>query len=281
MVAHKDRRTSKVRQATQHDNIQIVSLCWLLDCFSKWQHVDEGPYLIEFGRDNGPHDSLPFDDDYEGGVILTPSEDGGEVTELPDDMDSAPLSPTFETKGMDWNDADDEVKDFLGSDGESEMEFDESDSDASDSSNASNHSNASGRSASRKRKRAPSSVDGRDNDEAQDASDPSAENAAGSALQKRRKKASERTTGLANVTLADKSSGLPSPETTGPDDEANGAADVEEIEDDGISGGAQNEEEDEEQEDEEGEQDEDDDGELEAALLEGLNSPDGDDEAQE
>ena len=253
VVAHKDRRTSKVRQATQHENIQIVSVCWLLECFSKWEHVDEGPYLIEFGRDSGPQDSLPFDD-FEEGVTLTPSEDGGEPAELPDDMENEPLSPTFETKGMDWNEADDELKDFMGSDGESDIDF-ESDSDASDSSV---NSNKSGRSTSRKRKRAPSSVDGTETGEAQDASDPSADNAAGSALQKRRKKASERTTGLANVVLPEKSSGLPSPETTGPDDEVNGAAEEEAGEEDGAE---------EEEEDDDG-------GELEAMLLAEMNSPD-------
>lgn len=258
VVAHKDRRTGKVRQATQHENIQIVSISWLLECFSRWEHVDEGPYLIDFGRDSGPQDSLPFDD-FDEGVTLTPSEDGGDVPELPDDMESEPLSPTFETKGMDWNEADDELKDFMGSDGESISDLSDSEAEASDSSIG---SNKSGRSQSRKRKRAPSSVDGTETGESLDASDPSAENAAGSALQKRRKKASERTTGLANVTLPEKSSGLPSPETTGPDDEVNGAGEDEEVEENGA--------------DEDEEADDDYDPELEAALLEELNSPSND-----
>jgi RNA polymerase II subunit A-like phosphatase len=205
VVAHKDRRTSKVRQATQHPQIQIVSITWLLECFSRWQHVDEGPHIIEFDRDSGHHDSLPFDE-LEEGVTLTPSEEGGDVGDLPEDLENEPLSPTFERGELKWDDLDDEVKDFLGSD-------DESDFDDGSESDASNASNKSGRSSTRKRKRAPSSVDGGDRDGEK------SEEELGSALQKRRKKASERSTGLANVTVADQSSGLPSPETTGPDDE--------------------------------------------------------------
>lgn len=255
VIAHKDRKTSKVRQATQHDNIQIVSICWLLECFSKWEHVDEDAFRIDFGRDGGPQDSLPFDE-FDEGVTLTPSEEGAEPQELPDDMENEPLSPTFETKGMDWSEADDELKDFMGSDGESDLDVD-SESEASDSSAA---SNKSGRSQSRKRKRAPSSVDGdRAADEAEDASAVSAENAAGSALQKRRKKASERTTGLANVTLPEKSSGLPSPEATGPDDEIEPVNGVNEIE--------------------EGNGEEFGEDELEAMMWAEMNSPD-DDEVQ-
>ena len=38
-------------------------------------------------------------------------------------------------------------------------------------------------------------------------------------LQRKKKRALERTTGLANVAMAEKSSGLPSPDTTGPEEE--------------------------------------------------------------
>jgi RNA polymerase II subunit A-like phosphatase len=103
-------------------------------------------------------------------------------------------------------------------------------------------------------------VDGdRATDEAEDSSAPSAENAAGSALQKRRKKASERTTGLANVTLPEKSSGLPSPEATGPDDE------IEQV--NGVDA------------DDKGNDEDDGDDDLEAMLWAEMNSPD-DDEIQ-
>jgi RNA polymerase II subunit A-like phosphatase len=218
VIAHKDRRTSKVRQATQHPQIQIVNICWLLDCFSKWEHVEEEPFRIDFGVDHGPQDSLPFDE-YDEGVTLTPSEDGVDPVELPEDQDAEPLSPGFESKQMDWDKVDNEVDEFMGSDAESDIDFNsDSEAEASDASVSSNKSGA------RKRKRAPSSVDGTETGEAEDATALSAENAAGatsssgSALQKRRKKASERTTGLANMTVPEKSSGLPSPETTGPEE---------------------------------------------------------------
>lgn len=209
VIAHKDRRTSKVRQATQHPNIQIVSIAWLLECFSRWDHVDEGPHTIEFDRDSGQHESLPFDE-LEEGITLTPSEDGADVSDLPDDLENEPLSPTFERGELKWDDLDDEVKDFLGSDDESGAD-DGSDSDASIS------SGVSGRSLSRKRKRAPSSVGSAEQESGEVLAAGSSD--VGSNLQKRRKKAAERSTGLANVTVAGQSSGLPSPETTGPDDE--------------------------------------------------------------
>ncbi|KIW05699.1 uncharacterized protein PV09_03559 [Verruconis gallopava] len=238
VIAHKDRRTSKVRQATQHPRIQIVSVSWLYECFSRWEHVDEGPHTIEFDRDAGHHDSLPFDE-FEEGVILTPSEDGEEISDLPDDQEGEPLSPTFEKGEMDWKEANDELKEFMGSDDESE--FDEgSESDASNASISSSRSETQ----TRKRKRTPSSVDGER--EGEDADGSASGGVNGSALQKRRKKASERTTGLTNVTVASESSGLPSPETTGPEEGngvANGAEDdmEEEVEGQGEGEGEEDE----------------------------------------
>jgi RNA polymerase II subunit A-like phosphatase len=226
VIAHKERRTSKVRQSTQHPQIQIVSITWLLECFSRWQHVEEGPHIIEFDRDSGHHDSLPFDE-LDEGVTLTPSEEGDEPGDLPEDLENEPLSPTFERGELQWDDLDDEVKDFLGSDDESDFD----DGSGSDTSNASNKSE---RSSTRKRKRASSSVDGGTGEEEAegDTTVPSGE--PGSNLQKRRKKAAERSTGLAHVTVADQSSGLPSPETTGPDEENEKPSGADDVEDEDV-----------------------------------------------
>jgi RNA polymerase II subunit A-like phosphatase len=249
VIAHKDRRTSKVRQATQHPHIHIVSITWLLECFSRWQHADEGPHTIELARDSGQQDSLPFDE-FEEGITLTPSEDGAESGDLPFDLeDEPPLSPTFELGKLKWDDVDDEVNEFLGSDVESDFDEEGSESDAS------NGSNRSAKSTTRKRKRAPSSVNG-DGEPGAEESDRSASGEPGSELQKRRKKAHERLTGLANVTVPDQSSGLPSPETTGPDDENDKANGV----------------------DEDGEDNDDDGDDLERALQEAMESASDDDD---
>jgi len=45
-------------------------------------------------------------------------------------------------------------------------------------------------------------------------------------LQRRKKQAMERTTSLTNVTSADKSSGLPSPDTTGPEEDKEAGAEA-------------------------------------------------------
>src|SRR5690349_16873692 len=63
VIAHKDRRTSKVRQAAKYPDIKIVTTQWLFQCFAQWKKIEETPYLIEADRDeHGHRESLPFDD---------------------------------------------------------------------------------------------------------------------------------------------------------------------------------------------------------------------------
>jgi RNA polymerase II subunit A-like phosphatase len=210
VVAHKDRRTSKVRQAARYPNIQIVAVSWLLQCFTQWAHVDEEPHLTLIEREeHGSHDSLPFDD-LEDGVILTPSENGGEDGVLPDGNEVL-LSPIADQ--VDWGGLDEEFHDFFGDlDGdETEDGGEESDRESGAESDASTKSTSSRRG---KRKRRTTSVDGTED------SEDLANGRLGSELQKRKKRALERTTGLANVSSADNPSGLPSPDTTGPEEDA-------------------------------------------------------------
>jgi RNA polymerase II subunit A-like phosphatase len=47
VVADKNRRTVKVREAAKHNHIKIVDRYWLLECFSSWTRIDETPYLIQ------------------------------------------------------------------------------------------------------------------------------------------------------------------------------------------------------------------------------------------
>lgn len=218
VVAHKDRRTSKVRQAARHPNIKIVATSWLLECFVQWVAAPEGPHAIKVESDeHDPHDSLPFEE-LEEASMLTPSEDGGgDDAILPSEVEEAdeePNSPVLDIlENVEWGDLEDEMKDFYDSEDETEADDDDEGNDEgmeSDASGKSGRSSQSTSSRKSKRKRTTPSING-DYEEAGEST---------SALQKRRKMAAERTTGLANVETLENPSGLPSPDTTGPEEDA-------------------------------------------------------------
>jgi RNA polymerase II subunit A-like phosphatase len=215
VVAHKDRRTSKVRQAARHPDIKIVATSWLLECFTRWEAVPEGPHSINVEREeHEPHDSLPFEE-LEDGSRLTPSEDeGADDAILPsevEEVDDEPKSPVLDTLGaVNWADMEDEMADFYDSEDDDTEVDDDDEGMESDASGKSGRSSRSTSSRKLKRKRTTESVNG-DYEEAGEST---------SALQKRRKMAAERTTGLANVETLENPSGLPSPDTTGPEEDA-------------------------------------------------------------
>ncbi|GJC91217.1 FCP1-like phosphatase [Colletotrichum higginsianum] len=146
-------RTQKVRQAAKIPSIKIVSQNWLSDCLSKWEHVDETPYLVEVhpadrryhaaaaaaaasettdadtvsdvdGDDlsrphltiideTGEHRILEEDDD------ASDEDDGdqdGDDDNLMPDFEDGQTSPIDDLKTFDWEGVDDEMKEFLGSD---------------------------------------------------------------------------------------------------------------------------------------------------------------------
>ena len=121
-------------------------------------------------------------------------------------------SPTFERGSLDWDTFDADLEAWMEEDTDTEAE-DGSESDVSNQSTSSRR---------RKRKRAISSVDGSDAEE----NDGGTSGDVVSDLQQRKKRALERSTGLANVTTADQSSGLPSPDTTGPEEDVEEATKV-------------------------------------------------------
>ncbi|RDI77527.1 hypothetical protein Vi05172_g12490 [Venturia inaequalis] len=217
VVAHKDRRTSKVRQAARHPNIKIVATSWLLECFVQWVAAPEGPHAIKVESDeHDSHDSLPFEE-LEEASMLTPSEDGvADDAILPSEVEEAdeePNSPVLDIlENVEWGDLEDEMKDFYDSEDETEADDDDEGNDEGMESDASGKSGRSSRStSSRKSKRKRTESINGDYEEVGEST---------SALQKRRKMAAERTTGLANVETLDNPSGLPSPDTTGPEEEA-------------------------------------------------------------
>ena len=243
VVAHKERRTHKVRVAAKHPRIKIVTPSWLTECFSRWRRVDERPHLIEVERDDHiVQDSLPFEE-LEDGVVLSESEDtGGEegVPILPDDFEDegadvagqeeerSPIDCTDEQ----WMAMNDELQDFLDEDDTSDDNISVTSEDLRDMPTEERQEYLK----SRKRKREDTDSAG-----GSDAEDSDVSVNGLTRLQRKKKRALERTTGLTNVAMAEKSSGLPSPDTTGPeeeeapeeDDDELGAAILAGFEDDG------------------------------------------------
>ena len=163
--------------------------------------MDETPYLIELD---------PTD---RGGSPLDDVEDD-EINVVGDEDDEAPAESPLELNMSDdkWASLGDEFQEFM----------DESDEDLegniSNSDSESNRSDSSVRTTDskrnrRKRKRVSASTNVSEGEE----SDSSVSST--SRLQMRKKRTLERVTSLTNVVTADKSSGLPSPETTGPEEE--------------------------------------------------------------
>jgi RNA polymerase II subunit A-like phosphatase len=224
VIAHRERRTSKVRQASKYPWMKIVAVSWLTECFSRWRRVSEKPHVIEVeGDHHGSQEPLPFDE-LDDGVVLSDSDSTGEDA-LPDDAANEDATPEDEEEPMsaldrnpirddEWDAMHAEVDAWL----QEELESGDEDGDMSDSSVQSYHSSSS-RSQHRQTKDARKRK--REDTESAENSDDTDGSAAGdgSELQKRKKRALERTTGLANVSVADKSSGLPSPETTGAEEE--------------------------------------------------------------
>jgi RNA polymerase II subunit A-like phosphatase len=207
VIAYKDRRTNKVRQAAKHPHIKIVTLNWLFECFARWVHADEQPYLIEVDDDNRPAEALPREE-FGSAFRLSEDEDGVEEETTHIDENEPPVSPIEDIipgEG-DWGDMDAELKEFMGSDTE-DSEDDGNNSDAS------NGSQLSTPEKKRKRDLSDDEGDGEELDGVNGQPD--------SKLQRRKKRAMERTSSLTQVVVltAEQSSGLPSPETTGPEEE--------------------------------------------------------------
>ncbi|KAH7390699.1 RNA polymerase II subunit A C-terminal domain phosphatase [Pyrenochaeta sp. MPI-SDFR-AT-0127] len=220
VIANPDRKTTKVKRAARFPHIKIVNPEWMFQCCTRWEHVDETPYLIEI--DAAERGGSPF------GELEDESIHG-----TGDEEESAESPVTLDLTADNWADVDDELNDFLN-----ETDTDGNSDSDSDSVRSENSTTSDTKQNKKKRKRTKST----DVSEAEE-SDNSVTST--SRLQRRKKRTMERVTSLANVVTADKSSGLPSPETTGPEEgqgddddkapEENGVApDVQEDYDDGL-----------------------------------------------
>lgn len=163
----------------------------MFQCCSRWEHVDETPYLIEV--DPAERSNSPFEDD----SINASGEE--EV----DDLADSPV--TLNLTADNWESVDDELAEFMDGDDTDTEPVSGSDSERSDDSTVST-------SDKNKKKRKRANGNTADGSEAED-SDSSV--ASTSRLQRRKKRTMERVTSLTNVVIAEKSSGLPTPEATG------------------------------------------------------------------
>jgi RNA polymerase II subunit A-like phosphatase len=191
VIANPDRKTTKVKRAARYPRISIVNVEWMLQCCTQWVHVDEGPYLIEMDADD------------RGGSPLEDLDD----TDLGLTEDEA-IIPVNEGA---WEDMDKELEEFMNeSDGTEDNSNSDSESIRSDTSVQPDSNKTK-----RKRKRHGGGVT---DESGAEESDTSTKNS--SRLQKKKKRTIERVSSLTNVLMAaDNSSGLPSPETTGPEED--------------------------------------------------------------
>ncbi|KAJ5095391.1 hypothetical protein NUU61_004747 [Penicillium alfredii] len=209
-------RTAKVREATRYPNVKIVTTQWLLDSLVQWQHLDEEPYLVPVHPDDRGEPISPTSQEVAEGTWLSSGDEGtgsfwteDEGGNTPDMFKSAGFNETSPI-GYDEDEqaaVHDELKEFLGSDDESE----------SDNEALTEESTMT----SKKRKRGEGSEEGGDDELTGEDGDET--DLRGSRLSQRIKRSYERSTGLREVATATGSaadeplSKLPRP--TGPDDE--------------------------------------------------------------
>ncbi|KAJ5683823.1 carboxy-terminal domain (CTD) phosphatase [Penicillium maclennaniae] len=122
-------RTAKVREATRYPNVKIVTTQWLLDSLVSWKHLDETPYLLPVHPDDRGEPFSPGSLELADSTWLSSSDDATGSLWADDDGNEE----MFKSSGLDDTsvpgyDEDeqalvhDELKEFLGSDDESESD---------------------------------------------------------------------------------------------------------------------------------------------------------------
>ncbi|KAF7596442.1 Carboxy-terminal domain (CTD) phosphatase [Aspergillus hancockii] len=202
-------RTAKVREATRYPNVKIVTTQWLLDALTQWKWLDEEPYLLPVHPDDRGEPISTGSKEMESGWLSSSEDTGGFWTE---EEDAAEFTDILKSTGLDEHspigyDEDqqaaihEELKEFLGSDDESE-----SDSEAMPL--------AEDATSNKKRKREEETEGGEEDDSQEEGDQP------GSRLSQRIKRSYERSTGLKEVSTAGHEfSSQVSPVPTEPDDE--------------------------------------------------------------
>ncbi|KAL2014218.1 hypothetical protein VTN00DRAFT_1743 [Thermoascus crustaceus] len=133
-------RTAKVREATRYPKIKIVTTQWLLDSLTQWKHLDEDPYLVPVHPEDRGEPILsvssPGSKDAAESYLSSSEEDTGVsfTDEEDDDLEGAD-EEILKSAGLTEHspigyDAEqqaavhDELREFLGSEDESESDSD-------------------------------------------------------------------------------------------------------------------------------------------------------------
>ncbi|KAJ5577191.1 NLI interacting factor [Penicillium sp. DV-2018c] len=187
-------RTAKVREATRYPNVKIVTTQWLVDSLVQWRLMDEEPYLLYLHPEDRGAPLTPAELELENSLLSSTDEDitGSQWTQEDDAEDIFQASGFTETSPVGYG-ADeqaavhDELKDFLGSDDESE----------SDTESLLDESSA----GTKKRKRGDGTDSGTEDDESGDDGEDDHDKQ-GSRLSQRIKRSYERNTKLREITSA-------------------------------------------------------------------------------
>lgn len=113
-------RTQKVRQAARIPNIKIVNQNWLQDSISRWEELDETPYLVDVHPADRGMTTLAMpgkraeqaEEDQNGPVEEEDVDDSADDEEnlgQPEDL----RSPIDDMKSFDFDEADQELAEFL------------------------------------------------------------------------------------------------------------------------------------------------------------------------
>lgn len=185
-------RTAKVREATRYPDIKIVTTQWLVDSLVQWRQVDEEPYLLPVHPDDRGEPLSPGALELEISMLPPTDEDitGPQWTQEEDAEDLFKSSGLDETSPVGYGEDEqaevhDELKDFLGSDDESESD---------------NEPGPAEPSSGTKRKRGDDLEGATDEEESGD--DDGDEPEKGSRLSQRVKRSYERNTKLREITPA-------------------------------------------------------------------------------
>lgn len=189
-------RTAKVREATRYTNVKIVTTQWLLDSLVGWRHLDEEPYLLPVHPDDRGEPLSPGSLELAESSWLSSSDEATGSLWTDDEGNTMDTEDMFKSTGLDetslgYDDDEqaavhDELKEFLGSDDESE-----SDTEAWGEESTQD---------SKKRKRGEG--DERPSDEESGDDDGTESDQQGSRLSQRIKRSYERSTGLREVAIA-------------------------------------------------------------------------------
>ncbi|CEJ56427.1 hypothetical protein PMG11_02635 [Penicillium brasilianum] len=184
-------RTAKVREATRWPNIKIVTTQWLYDSLINWKHLDEDPYLLPVHPDDRGEPLSPGSRELVDSSWISSSDEATNVTDDDAGDEMFKEAGLTESSALSYDEDDqaavhDELKEFLGSDDESESDSELLAEETTE--------------PSRKRKRGEGNegnADEESTDEDGDESDPK-----GSRLSQRIKRSYERSTGLREVATA-------------------------------------------------------------------------------